>query len=120
MAFLQGVMHEPWLDVPATHELMTLRCCEIHEIEKGKIVESHVLIDTLDFLNQAGYWPIAPRLGTEAPWPSPLTGDGVSHSRPRAVRRRGPGEHGARALLGARFYVVRAVRHWHQQRAVGF
>lgn len=80
MAFLQGVMQAPWLEVPANHEVITLRCCEIHEVTDGKIVESHVLIDTLDFLRQAGFWPIAPSLGTEAPWPGPLTGDGVSPS----------------------------------------
>ncbi len=80
MTFLQGVMREPWLDVPPTHEIVSLRCCEIHEVADSRIVESHVLIDTLDFLRQVGFWPIAPSLGTEAPWAGPMTGDGVLHA----------------------------------------
>ncbi|MEO1202651.1 MAG: ester cyclase, partial [Pseudomonadota bacterium] len=77
MAYLEGTFEHAWLDIPPSHDVATLRCCSIDRVEDGRIVESHVLIDTLDVMRQAGIWPIAPSLGTEAPWASPATGDGV-------------------------------------------
>ena len=59
---------------------------EIIVLDAGRIAESHVIIDTLDVMRQAGYWPIAPSLGTEAPWPSPATCRGGC--RPRSARAR--------------------------------
>ena len=61
--------------------MLSLRCCEIDRVEDGRIVESHLLIDTLDVMRQAGHWPVAPSLGTEGRWPSPATGDGVDLDR---------------------------------------
>lgn len=78
MSYLQGSFKADWLGIPATHGIATLRCCEINQVCDGRIVESHVLIDTLDMMRQAGVWPIAPSLGTEAPWPSPADGCGVN------------------------------------------
>ncbi len=79
MSYLQGTFRKDWLDIPANQAVVTLRCCEINRVDKDhRIVESHVIIDTLDVMRQAGFWPVAPSLGTEAPWPSPATGDGVS------------------------------------------
>ena len=78
MSFLQGTFEQDWLDIPANHEAAILRSCEIHEVSDGQIVESHVIVDTLDLMRQAGCWPIAPSLGAEIPWASPLTGDGVN------------------------------------------
>lgn len=78
MSFLQGTFEADWLGIPASRGVTTIRCCEINEVENGVIVESHVLIDTLDVMRQAGYTPIAPSLGAERPWSSPATGDGVN------------------------------------------
>ena len=78
MSFLQGRFAADWVGIPATGEVTTLRCCEINQVSDGQVVESHVLIDTLDVMRQAGVWPIAPSLGTEAPWPSPAGGNGVN------------------------------------------
>ncbi len=36
-----------------------------------------MLIDVLDVIRQAGFWPLAPSLGTEEMWPAPFTADGV-------------------------------------------
>ncbi len=78
MSFLTGGFEKDWLDIPANNEVVTLRCCEIHAVDDGRIVESHVLIDTLDLMRQAGCWPVAPSLGEEYSWPGPATGDGVN------------------------------------------
>ena len=37
-----------------------------------------MLIDVLDVIRQAGFWPLAPSLGTETQWPGPITGDGLT------------------------------------------
>ena len=40
--------------------MINLKCCEIHEIKNGRIIESHILIDVMDFLRQADKWVINP------------------------------------------------------------
>jgi predicted ester cyclase len=77
MSFLQGTFAADWVGIPATGNVVTLRCCEINQVSEGRIVESHVLIDTLDVMRQANVWPIAPSLGTEAPWQTPADQHGV-------------------------------------------
>lgn len=77
MSRLQGTFDSDWLDIPASRDVVSLRCCEINNISHGKIVESHILIDVLDLMYQAGSWPIAPSLGAEGAWQSPATQDGV-------------------------------------------
>ena len=71
LSLLQGIFAVDWLDIPATGRVAVLRCCEIHEVSDERIVASHVLIDTLDLMRQAGVWPIAPSLGAEGAWASP-------------------------------------------------
>ena len=85
-ALLQGTFAHDWLDIPATHGNVSLRCCETNQIYDGKIVEAHVLIDVLDLMHQAGCWPISPSLGAERAWCSPATRDGVQldHVDPNA------------------------------------
>lgn len=75
---LQGTFEHDWLDIPASHGVANLRCCEVNEIVDGKIVEAHILIDVLDLMRQAGCWPISPSLGAEGAWRSPATQDGVN------------------------------------------
>ena len=72
-----GTFRNDWLTIPATGRPIYLRYGEVHRMEGGKIVQSTVLIDVLDVIRQAGFWPIAPSLGTEEMWPGPLTGDGI-------------------------------------------
>ncbi len=82
MSDLQGRFEQDWIDVPANHEVVTLRCCEIHRVDADqRIVETHMLVDTLDLMRQAGVWPIAPSLGAEITWPAPAGGGGVDLDR---------------------------------------
>lgn len=40
-------------------------------------MQSTVLVDVLDFIRQAGFWPMAPSLGAEGMWPGPISTDGI-------------------------------------------
>ena len=78
---LQGTFDKNWLGIPATHGVVSLRCCEVNRLQDGKVVEAHVLIDVLDLMFQAGCWPLSPSLGEEGLWRSPATQDGVQLDR---------------------------------------
>ena len=72
-----GTFRKDWLTIPATGRPIYIRYGEMHRVEGGKIAQSTVLIDVLDVIRQAGFWPLAPSLGTEEQWPAPFTGDGI-------------------------------------------
>jgi predicted ester cyclase len=72
-----GRFREDWLGIPATGRVIYLRYGEFHAMRDGKITQSTVLVDVLDVIRQAGFWPLAPSLGTEEQWPAPFTGDGI-------------------------------------------
>jgi hypothetical protein len=72
-----GNFRRDWLTIPATGRTIYLRYGEVHRIVEGKVAESTVLIDLLDAMRQAGFWPLAPSLGVEEQWPAAFTGDGI-------------------------------------------
>jgi predicted ester cyclase len=72
-----GTFRADWLGIPATGRPVFLRYGEVHELRDGRIVQSSCLWDILDLIRQAGFWPLAPSLGTEGMWPGPITGDGL-------------------------------------------
>ena len=72
-----GTFRADWLTIPATGRPVYIRYGEVHELKDGRIVQSNCLWDILDVIRQAGFWPIAPSLGTEGMWPGPITGDGL-------------------------------------------
>ena len=74
---LAGSFRRDWNDIPATDQLVYLRYGEFHQMVEGKIVQSTVLVDILDFIRQAGFWPLAPSLGCEGMWAGPLSVDGL-------------------------------------------
>lgn len=78
---LIGTFRRSWLGLPATDQVMALRYGEFHQIEDGKIVQSSVLLDVLDAIRQAGFWPIAPSLAQEGQWQGPRDRDGVVLAR---------------------------------------
>lgn len=75
---LTGTFTNSWFDVPANNKIINLRICEVHELKENKIIQSHVLIDLMDFVRQAGFWPINSSLGIEEMWPGPIIGNGCS------------------------------------------
>ncbi len=74
---LAGTFRRDWNGIPATGKVIYLRYGEFHQVANGKIVHSTVLMDVMDFIRQAGFWPIAPSLGYEGMWSGPITGDGL-------------------------------------------
>jgi len=74
---LVGNFRRDWNGIPATGQVIYLRYGEFHQMLAGKIVQSTVLVDVLDFIRQAGFWPIAPSLGQEGMWAGPIGNDGL-------------------------------------------
>ena len=74
---LTGSFRRDWNGIPATDQVIYLRSGEFHQMVDGKIVQSTVLVDVLDFIRQAGFWPLAPSLGQEGMWAGPLGNDGL-------------------------------------------
>ncbi len=72
-----GTFRRDWLTIPATGGPIYIRFGEFHRVDAGRIAQSTVLIDVLDVIRQAGFWPVAPSLGTEEQWPCPFTADGI-------------------------------------------
>ncbi len=77
LGHLLGRFTRPWLDIAPTGGAMSLRYGEYHQIQDGKIIQSTVLFDLLDFIYQTGHWPLAPALGSMMAWPGPLGCDGI-------------------------------------------
>ena len=74
---LAGTFRRDWNGIPATDQVIYLRYGEFHQMVDGRIAQSTVLVDVLDFIRQAGFWPIAPSLGQEGQWQGPLSRDGL-------------------------------------------
>ncbi len=72
-----GTFRRDWLTIPATGRPVYIRYGEYHVVKDGRIAQTTSLIDVLDVIRQAGFWPIAPSLGTEEQWPCPITADGL-------------------------------------------
>lgn len=74
---LCGTFRRDWIGIPATDQLVYLRYGEYHQMVEGKIMQSTVLVDVLDFIRQCGFWPIAPSRGREGRWAGPQSADGL-------------------------------------------
>jgi len=74
---LTGSFRRDWLGLPATDQVIHLRVGEFHQMVDGRIVQSTVLLDVLDAIRQAGFWPLPPSLGQEGLWAGPFSGDGL-------------------------------------------
>lgn len=77
MGHIVGTFAQDWLGIPAARGVVSVRYAEGHELRDGKITTSYLFIDFLDLMRQAGYWPIAPSLGSEMRWLPPMTHDGI-------------------------------------------
>ncbi len=81
-----GSFRRDWLGLPANGQAIYLRYGEVHQMVEGRIVQSTVLVDMLDFIRQAGFWPLPPSLGAEGMWPGPIGSDGMVLSEQDAVQ----------------------------------
>ncbi len=75
--YYTGVFESPWLDIPATRHLVTIRYIEFFRVEAGMIAEAKLLWDIPSLMMQANAWPMAPGLGVGFHVPGPATQDGI-------------------------------------------
>lgn len=79
--FYTGVFERPWLDIPPTRQIVTMRYAEFFRVEGERIVEMRALWDIPELMMQAGAWPMGPSLGRELLVPGPATQDGLVMGR---------------------------------------
>ena len=73
-----GVFEQPWLDIPPTKHLVSLRYHEFFRFVDGVIVEMQALWDIPSLMMQAQAWPLSPGLAPN--WsviPGPSSNDGI-------------------------------------------
>ncbi|MGR3641014.1 ester cyclase [Alterinioella nitratireducens] len=75
--FYTGTFKRPWMDIPPTGHIVTMRFAEFYRLEDGKVVEVQAIWDIPEVMMQAGAWPLAPSLGREVLVPGPATPDGI-------------------------------------------
>jgi hypothetical protein len=77
MGHLMGLFDEPWLGIPPTGRIATLRFAEFHRVEDSKIAETAVHFDIIDLMRQAGCYPLPEQTGAHFAYPGPRTHDGI-------------------------------------------
>ena len=72
-----GTFANDYLSIPATGSNVDLRWGEFCCIENGRIVETYFLIDTIDWIQQAGFHVLPPSRGKDHVYPPPAAKDGI-------------------------------------------
>lgn len=54
---MEGTHQGPWMGIPANGKKMQVRMVTFHLVDKGKIVEDWVLVESLGFFQQLGVVP---------------------------------------------------------------
>lgn len=83
-----GTFVNPWLGIPPTGRLVSMRFHEFFWVVDGQIVEMQALWDIPEVMMQAGAWPMGPSLGRDWLVPGPATSDGIllgAHDDDRAA-----------------------------------
>jgi len=75
--YYTGTFMQPWLDIPPTGHIVSMRFHEFYRFEHGKVVEVQALWDIPELMMQANAWPMSRSLGREWHVPSPATQDGL-------------------------------------------
>jgi len=75
---LQGTFDAPWLGIPATNGLVFLRFGFNAIVRDGKIAKAYILLDIVDLMLQAGWYPFRQMPGSPAQWPFPPADTGAT------------------------------------------
>ena len=75
--FWCGAFEAPFLGIPPTRRMASMRLHEFFRLEDGAVTEVQALWDLPELMLQAGAWPMAPSLGREWQVPGPATQDGL-------------------------------------------
>jgi len=77
--YYMGTFSAPWLDIPATGQLVQMRFHEFYRMVDGKIAETQMLWDIPEVMQQANAWPMSPALGKDGPVSAPMDGSGINY-----------------------------------------
>ena len=75
---LMGNLNAPWLGIAPTHGLCTLRLGINAVFEGGRIIKVYVLLDVIDVMRQAGYYPLRRMPGAAEAWAFPPCDSGAT------------------------------------------
>jgi len=68
----------PWLGIPPTHGLVTLRFGINAIVRRGRIAKAYVLLDLVDLMHQAGVYPFRRMPGSSGAWAFPPVDTGAT------------------------------------------
>ena len=72
-----GTFAKDYLGIPASGEKVSIRWGEFCRLDEGRIVESYVLLDYIDLMQQAGFEVLPPSRGIDGLYPPPIANDGI-------------------------------------------
>jgi len=75
-----GTFDKPWLQIPATGHMLTMRFHEFYKFAGNQVTEYQGIWDIPEVMMQANAWPLAPSLGREWHVPGPASQDGLSQT----------------------------------------
>jgi predicted ester cyclase len=75
---LFGNFEASWLGIPPTWRTMFLRFGFNAIVRDGKIAKAYVLLDVLDVMHQAGFYPLRTMPGNAGQWPFPPCDSGAT------------------------------------------
>jgi predicted ester cyclase len=75
--YFNATFANDYLTIPATREAVNIRWGEFCRIEQNKIVETYVLLDLIDLMQQAGFQVLPPSRGVGGVYPPPHAKDGI-------------------------------------------
>ncbi len=117
--FHMGTFVRPWLDIPPTGRVASLRFHEFYRFVDGRVAEMQALWDIPELMLQSGAWPMAPALGREWQVPGPATQDGLATGPADTALTRRSLDRVQQMLAGLARYAQGGVaameleRHWH-------
>jgi predicted ester cyclase len=75
--YFNATFAKDYLGIPASEEKVSIRWGEFCRLDEGRIVESYVLLDYIDLMQQAGFEVLPPSRGIDGLYPPPVANDGV-------------------------------------------
>jgi predicted ester cyclase len=75
---VHGTFDVPWLGIPQTHSLAFLSFGLNAIVRNGKMAKVYILLDIVDVMRQAGYYPFRDSPGTMERWPFPPADTGAT------------------------------------------
>lgn len=77
LGHVMGSLSSPWIGIPPTHQVCYLRFGLNALIEDGKIARAYILLDVVDVMRQAGWYPFREMPGSQEQWPAPPASSGA-------------------------------------------